>query len=231
MIMDFYKSKMKLFNDTYVMYQLLEFIDENSIICLCKASKKLNEICKQYIELEDDKRFYFEIYGNKSAWHNSKLLEKFCENNDIIKVRKMIKVGYFYLGFGLYGACKGGHIDIVKFMIKEGNNNCYWNGGLYGACEGGHIDIVKLMIEKGANDWNKGLYYACQGGHINIVTLMVEKGADQCVGECWHCNKSIKEHSDIDKLMHEKGAYECVGECWDCRKSIEKHFLKSEKQY
>ena len=38
---------MKPFKDTYVMYQLLEFIDENSIICLCKASKKLNEICEE----------------------------------------------------------------------------------------------------------------------------------------------------------------------------------------
>ncbi len=38
---------MKPLKDTYVMYQLLDFIDESSIICLCKASKKLNEICKQ----------------------------------------------------------------------------------------------------------------------------------------------------------------------------------------
>ena len=38
---------MKPFKDTYVMYQPLEFIDENSIIALCKANKKLNEIGEQ----------------------------------------------------------------------------------------------------------------------------------------------------------------------------------------
>ena len=35
---------MNPFKDTYVMYWLLEFVDESSIIGLCKASKKLNEI-------------------------------------------------------------------------------------------------------------------------------------------------------------------------------------------
>ncbi len=38
---------MKPFKDTYVMYQLLEFVDESGIITLCKATKKLNEIGEQ----------------------------------------------------------------------------------------------------------------------------------------------------------------------------------------
>ena len=66
---------MKPFNDTYVIYQHLDFIDESSIICLCKASKKLNEICKQYLELEDDKRF--KIIVNGDICDNSNLLEKY----------------------------------------------------------------------------------------------------------------------------------------------------------
>ena len=163
---DIYKSKMKPFKDTYVMYWLLEFIDESSIICLCKASKKLNKICKQYIEMEDDKRF--EIIVTESRWDHSEynnglLLQNYCKNNNAIKIRKIIK------------------IDI------------WWNGGLYWACENGYIDIVKLMIEKGAKDWNGGLWRACYGGHMDIVKLMIEKGATGCVHN-FRCTKTIDQH-------------------------------------
>jgi len=141
---------MKPFNDTYVMYQLLEFIDEGSIITLCKASKKLNEICKQYIEMEDDKRF--EIYATKSNWDNSILLLDFCMNNDVLKIRKIITM----------------------------NIELSWGNGLCCACEGGNLDIIKLMIEKGAHCWNLGLFRACKAGHKDIVNLMIEKGATRC---------------------------------------------------
>ena len=175
-------NRYTLFNDTYVMYQLLEFIDENGIICLCKASEKLNEICKQYIELEDDKRF--EIIR-----HNIYLLEKYCENNDVIKIQKMLKMNLNWnWNNAFYGACLGGHIDIVKFMIKKGTN--HWSCGLSYACIGGNIDIVKLMIEKGADDWDSGLRDACRCGHMDIVKLMIDKGAT----ECWNCKKSMEWH-------------------------------------
>ncbi len=156
---------MKPFKDTYVMYWLLEFIDESSIIALCRASNKLNEICKNYIKLEDDERF--EIILNdyiKSPWNikwkYSELLKKYCKNNDIIKIRKMIKM------------------------------DLYWTHGLRGACSGGHIDIVKFMIEKGADHWTSGLWRACESGHIDIVKFLIEKGAI----ECWNCNKPMEEH-------------------------------------
>ena len=114
---------MKPFNDTYVMYQLLEFIDENSIITLCKASKKLNKICKNYIKLEDDKRF--EIIATENIDDDSKLLKKYCRNNDVIKIRKIIKIDIWW-NYGLSGACQGGHIDIQKLMIKKGATYCNW---------------------------------------------------------------------------------------------------------
>ena len=136
---------MKPFNDTYVMYQLLEFIDENSIICLCKASKKLNEICKQYIKMENDKRFkidanFFKIY---------------CHDNHIILLLKLIitleEIGlsnYLNWNTGLVYACEGGHMDIIKIMVGKGAG--FWLRGLEGACKNGHIVITKLMFEKGA---------------------------------------------------------------------------------
>jgi len=205
-----------LFKDTYVMYQLLEFIDESGIICLCKASKKLNEICKQYIEIEDDKRF--EIIMSWDIHDSTDLFAKYCENNDIIKIRKMIEMNLdLYWDWGLYGASKGGHMDSIKFMIGKGANN--WNDGLIGASEAGHIDIVKFMIEKGANWWNYGLRYACKGGYLDIVKLMIEKGATS-----WNHglkNACYRGHLDIVKLTIKKGANKC-----HCQKLMEEHLKK-----
>ena len=204
---------MKPFKDTYVMYQLLEFIDENGIICLCKASKKLNEICEQYIELEDDKRFEIIGYGYNS---NTELLEEYCIKNDIIKVRKLIKMNIdLNWDWGLLGACRGGNIDIINLIIEKGSNN--WHYGLEGACKGGHLDIVKLMIEEGADHWNCGLAYACTGGNIDIVKLMIEKGANNWDrGLVIAC---IRGHIDIIKLMIKKGAIWCSY----CGKSMKEH--------
>ncbi len=200
---------MKPFKDTYVMYQLLEFIDESSIICLCKATNQLNEICKQYIELESDKRFEVIV--------DDDLFENYCEKNNVIKIRKMIEIGLDW-DSGLYYACKGGHIEIIKLMIKKGATRL--DRGLYGACEGGHLDIVKLMIEKGAHNWNWGLVYACRGGYIDIVKLMIKKGT---IVWNWGFEDACEYgHMDICKFLIEKGATEC----WNCNKSMEEHLSK-----
>ena len=113
----------------------------------------------------------------------------YCNYNYIIRIRKLIQINVTLLwNYGLYGACQGGHMDIVNLMIEKGADR--WNSGLVYACSGGHIAIVKLMIEKGANQWNWGLEAACVGGHIDIVKIMIEKGATQCV----YCKKSIEKH-------------------------------------
>ena len=61
-------------------------------------------------------------------------------------------------------------------MIEKGANN--WNHGLYGACLGGHNDLILFMIEKGANDWNWALCNACLRGYKDLALFMIEKGAD-----------------------------------------------------
>ena len=94
---------------------------------------------------------------------------------------------------GLYGACLGGHIELVNLMISRGADD--WNNGLSGACRGGHIELVNLMISRGADDWNYGLSGACYGGHIELVNLMISRGANNCC----RCNKSMIEHLQLEK--------------------------------
>ena len=78
--------------------------------------------------------------------------------------------------YGLQGACQGGNVSIVEFIIKKGASQ--WNFGLQGACCGGHMHLVELMIKKGAKHLNNGLYYASIGGHVPIIHFLIQKGAD-----------------------------------------------------
>ena len=68
-------------------------------------------------------------------------------------------------------------MNIIKLIIEKGVDLEY---GLYGACKSGHMNIINLMIEKGASDWNWGLSNACQGSDIDIVKFLIEKGATEC---------------------------------------------------
>jgi hypothetical protein len=90
--------------------------------------------------------------------------------------------------WGLYGACKGGHLSLANLIIIKGANN--WNSGLRGACVGGHLELANLMISKGANDWDWALTGACNGDHINLVITMILEGATRCM---W-CKRSIQYH-------------------------------------
>ncbi len=101
-----------------------------------------------------------------------------CRGGHMDIVKLMIERGATDWNYGLYGACKGGHMNMVELMIERGATD--WNNGLYGACRGGHMNMVELMIERGATDWNDGVYYACKGGHMDIVELMIERGATGC---------------------------------------------------
>ena len=135
---------------------------------------------------------------------------------------------------GLYGACKGGHKDLVELMMTDDTLSLNW--GLHGACEGGHNDLVRLMLTKGAYDYYWRLYYACLGGHEELAELMIAENAKSNNAGLYpdHKSKLIYDqkllinrgfggackggHKNIMNLMKAKGAREC-----SCVKSIEDH--------
>jgi len=47
-----------------------------------------------------------------------------------------------------------------------------WNDGLQGACKGGHMDIVKLMIHKGATNIKEYFKVLIENGHFEIVEYL-----------------------------------------------------------
>lgn len=90
---------------------------------------------------------------------------------------------------GLHGACKGGQLDIAKFMLNNGGSICKTDEtddtsdvvrkyGFPYACRLGHIGIVKLiMYGVKKEDLDNGLQEACHSGNTEIAELLIENGA------------------------------------------------------
>ncbi|XP_055998105.1 uncharacterized protein LOC125683237 isoform X2 [Ostrea edulis] len=96
--------------------------------------------------------------------------------------------GIVWSSVPLTSACKGGHISIVKELVKLGadvNLQKIWGSTpLIAACNRGHISIVKELTKAGADvnlqdRWeDTPLIAACQGGHVSTVEELVKLGAD-----------------------------------------------------
>lgn len=108
----------------------------------------------------------------------------------------------------LYGACRGGHIDIVTLCFSQTEDINTINIGLENACMGNHIDVIKLLIAHGANAWDRGLLFACQHGSKQAAELMIARGATMLnLGLAQACQGG---HREIVKLLIASGATECV---------------------
>ena len=77
-----------------------------------------------------------------------------------------------------YNACQTGNIELVKHLVEE-EGFVNYDSGIWYACIGGHIEIVKFLLFKDKNIYtiNFGFDYACQGGHI--VELFISYGANE----------------------------------------------------
>lgn len=82
------------------------------------------------------------------------------------------------LNFGLASAARGGHIDIINFLISKGADE--WNMGLDGAAEGGYKNLMDFFISRGACIWDHTLYGAAKGGHEDIIKYVFSKGINNC---------------------------------------------------
>ena len=109
-----------------------------------------------------------------------------------------------YINFLLHRVVSLGHLDVVKYLVKQGANinACY--DGNYALCiasEYGYFDIVKYLVEQGADvhaDGDGALRWASRKGYFDIVKYLVEHGAnihawfDYAI--CWANTPEIKEY-------------------------------------
>ena len=122
--------------------------DLGFLLCTCKHFKEI-------IVLKYDNKSFNELFKHKSI---RTLIHKYSDrywsfNIGLNGLKCMINIAQrtklLCKNICMRGACQGGHMNIVEFMIGKGAND--WNGGLY--CTRWNPDIIKLMIEKGADDF------------------------------------------------------------------------------
>ncbi len=152
----------------------------------CKGGhlKIANLMEKKCIEDSDINYDAFELFeqGFNSA----------CKGGKIYVAKVMLRKIQHHKNFifwktVIWNACKGGNIDLLKFVISEsGDNQCLhknqnWSIAFGYACKGGNIDILKLVMSKllmsklDINNWGKGFVNACKKGHVEIVKLLLSK--------------------------------------------------------
>lgn len=81
------------------------------------------------------------------------------------------------LDLSLYGACYGGHKNLVDEILEKGVKTLDY--GLEGAVRGGQLEMTKYMIEKGGTDYyiqNSLLYEACHGGNKQVIQFLIQLG-------------------------------------------------------
>ena len=150
-------------------------------------------------------------------FYDSCLFGHYENVSEFISKTKYNTVNQYTWNKGLYGACKGGHIHILKIIIKKIQSGLnpkrsadYWDWALYAACRAGHMDIVRLMFKKRPYkrysnrklyefNWNRGLTSACKGDNIEIVKLMLDNGASWYRWKESHYDKYNKNHIYITK--------------------------------
>ncbi len=114
------------------------------------------------------------------------------------------------LNESIFGACKNGNKELIKYLITLGANCLY---GLYGACISGNIPLVKKMIKlidksKVYVVYTSALAHACASGKIELINLVIKKG-NLTSTSSWNAGLEGAcqgGHLDIINLMISKGA-------------------------
>ena len=91
-------------------------------------------------------------------------------------------------GTPLHTAARGGHLEVIKFLIANGADvNARRKDGESAVSEAvfnGHIDAARFLIASGANINNVGaeghtpLHWAALHGNVDAATLLMERGAE-----------------------------------------------------
>ena len=112
-----------------------------------------------------------------------KSVEDFLSNHEVDLNQIHKNSSPFGGGLGvspLMVACKNGHLEIVKLLLKKGANvnfeNDWHQSALMAAAEGGNVEVVNLLLEHGANTAATGhetaLTLACKQGSIEVVEAL-----------------------------------------------------------
>ncbi|MEM3858286.1 MAG: ankyrin repeat domain-containing protein [Candidatus Micrarchaeaceae archaeon] len=159
---------------------ILDIINDKSNI-----KKRISDIC-----FLGDKKLC--MYLIKQDINVDKKLKIACRINDKSVIENLGSKNWDY---GLYGACEGGHMDLIDYMVKKGAKNFNW--ALFYACKNGSINVINKILKCGANNWNLGLKGACKNGNIDLMNYIKNFGVNINFGlecACKYGNKNVIDY-------------------------------------
>jgi hypothetical protein len=107
------------------------------------------------------------------CWY-PKIYKKLGERGDIALIKKVLKLyGDYNLAYVVQGAAKGGHFDILKWVIK--NYVARHHTAVTGAIYGNRIDILKWLLKHGWEPNSHAVSHAAKRGHLHIVKSLVDR--------------------------------------------------------
>ncbi len=107
-------------------------------------------------------------------------LENACSGGHLDIVKLMIEKGANKFDMGFLSACCHGHTEIIELLNTLGrfSPECY-HKGLWYACHGGHLKIVKIFFKDHLTSSSSServcAHTALEKGHLGVVKLIVEK--------------------------------------------------------
>jgi len=92
----------------------------------------------------------------------------------------------------MHAAASGGHIDVIRGLLKRNASFQVVNGvnlsAIQLAAKSGHLKVVQLLFQSGAQVDHVTLQHAAAGGHSNVVNFLLRVGVTD---ECARCDGSF----------------------------------------
>lgn len=121
----------------------------------------------------------------------------------------------------MHAAASGGHIDVIRGLLKRNASFQDVNGvnltALQLAAKNGHLNIVHLLYQSGAHIDHVTLQHAAAGGHSNVVNFLLKAGVTD---ECMQCDGSFY-------WLQNRFRYQAMPEC-NCN-GVKEYTLSDDK--
>jgi ankyrin repeat protein len=222
--------------------EILYNVSDKELFSACLSSKYMQEVCNEsfwmnkfIIEFGTDlgkcaDKPYKNLYKKLKPLNNEKLLTSSSKRGYLSLIKLLIEDPWrgtdihVFDDKALRNAAFNGHLDVVKYLIKNGANiHANYDESIRFAAKNNHLDVVKYLIKHGADIHayrDEALRYAANNGHLNVVKYLVEgpwnenlqplvpwESANIHVYNDYALRKSaLNGYLDVVKYLIEKGA-------------------------
>ncbi len=131
----------------------------------------------QYIKSAIQKADIFSII-NFPRWYNFIDSYTIGKISSKILCMLYIKYSRFNANSLFQGISYSGNIELIKYLLNRNIKCTSWNSCLSEACMGNHLEMVKFIIKNGANRYSKSLEIAYRINNQLIIELLIECGGN-----------------------------------------------------